>query len=123
MSSDRHEWFLNQVFCHRQMLQHYLCKYLNSDEDIEGVIQDTCLRIHDIQDYTAVESPRALLITIAHNLAVELGRRWVSRATDAVADFDALRVPSGSPHLQEQLASMAMRHGGATLQHPFTLPS
>lgn len=103
MSPDRHEWFLNQVFCHRQMLQHYLRKYLNSDEDIEDVIQDTYLRIYGIQDYTAVESPRALLITIAHNLAVELGRRRVSRATEPVADFDALNVSSGNPHLEEQL--------------------
>ena len=103
MSSDRHEWFLNQVFCHRQMLQQYLRKYLNSDEDIEDVIQDTYLRIYGIQDYAMVESPKALLITIAHNLAVELGRRRVSRATDAVADFDALGVASNNPQLDEQL--------------------
>ena len=103
MSSDRHEWFLNQVFCHRQMLQQYLRKYLNSDEDIDDVIQDTYLRIYGIQDHTAVESPKALLITIAHNLAVELGRRRVSRATDAVADFDALGVSSNNPQLEEQL--------------------
>lgn len=103
MSSDRHEWFLNQVFSHRQMLQRYLRKYLNSDEDIEDVIQDTYLRIYGIQDYTTVESPKALLITIAHNLAVELGRRRVSRATDAVADFDALGVSSSNPQLEQQL--------------------
>lgn len=103
MSPDRHEWFLNQVFCHRQMLQRYLRKYLSSAEDIEDVIQDTYLRIYGIQDYAAVESPKALLITIAHNLAVELGRRRTSRATDAVADFDALNVSSGSPHLEDQL--------------------
>jgi len=103
MPPDHHEWFLNQVFCHRQMLQKYLRRYLNSDDDIEDVIQDTYLRIYGIQDYTAVESPKALLITIAHNLAVELGRRRVSRATDAVADFDALGVSTGSPQLEEQL--------------------
>lgn len=103
MPPERQEWFLNQVFCHRQMLQRYLRKYLNSDEDIEDVIQDTYLRIYAIQDYTAVESPKALLITIAHNLAVELGRRRVSRATDAVADFDALGVSSSTPQLEEQL--------------------
>ncbi len=103
MSHDRHEWFLNQVFYHRRMLQRYLRKYLASDEDIEDVIQDTYLRIYGIQDYTTVESPKALLITIAHNLAVELGRRRVSRATDAVADFDALGVSSNNPHLEEQL--------------------
>jgi RNA polymerase sigma-70 factor (ECF subfamily) len=103
MSPDRHEWFLNQVFCHRQMLHQYLRKYLSSDEDIEDVIQDTYVRIYGIQDYTTVESPKALLITIAHNLAVELGRRRVSRATDAVADFDTLGVSSGTPQLEEQL--------------------
>jgi RNA polymerase sigma-70 factor (ECF subfamily) len=103
MSPDRHEWFLNQVFCHRRMLKQYLRRYLNSDEDIEDVIQDTYLRIYAIQDYTKVESPKALLITIAHNLAVELGRRRVSRATDAVADFDALGVSANNPRLEEQM--------------------
>lgn len=103
MPSDRREWFLNQVFCHRRMLRAYLRRYLSADEDIEDVIQDTYLRIYGIQDYTTVESPKALLITIAHNLAVELGRRRVSRATDTVADFDALGVSSGTPHLEEQL--------------------
>lgn len=103
MPPDHHEWFLNQVFCHRAMLQQYLRKYLSANEDIEDVIQDTYLRIYGIQDYTTVESPKALLITIAHNLAVELGRRRTSRATDAVADFDALGVSSNNPHLEEQL--------------------
>lgn len=103
MSPDRHEWFLNQVFCHRPMLQQYLRRYLDSGEDIDDVIQDTYLRIYGIQDYTTVESPKALLITIARNLAIELGRRRVSRATDAVADFDALGVSSNDPQLEEQL--------------------
>jgi RNA polymerase sigma-70 factor (ECF subfamily) len=103
MPTDRHDWFLNQVFCHRPMLQRYLRTYLSLDEDIEDVIQDTYLRIYGIQDYTSVESPKALLITIAHNLAVELGRRRVSRATDAVADFDALGVSSNTPHIEDQL--------------------
>jgi RNA polymerase sigma-70 factor (ECF subfamily) len=103
MSPDRHEWFLNQVFCHRAMLQGYLRRYLSTEEDIEDVIQDTYIRIYGIQDYTTVESPKALLITIAHNLAVELGRRRTSRATDAVADFDALGVSSSNPQLEEQL--------------------
>ncbi|WP_411833870.1 RNA polymerase sigma factor [Pseudoxanthomonas mexicana] len=85
------------------MLQKYLRTYLSSVEDIEDVIQDTYLRIYAIQDYTTVESPKALLITIAHNLAVEIGRRRSRRATDAVADFDALGVSSGNPQLEDQL--------------------
>lgn len=85
------------------MLQGYLRKYLNAAEDIDDVIQDTYLRVHGIQDYTTVESPKALLITIAHNLAVDLVRCRASRATDAVADFDALGVSTDAPPLEEQI--------------------
>lgn len=99
----RHEWFLNQVFCHRAMLQRYLRKYLSAEDDIEDVIQDAYLRIYAIKDYASVESPKAMLITIAHNLAIEVGRRRTGRATDAVADFEALGVSSNMPLLEEQL--------------------
>jgi len=102
---DRREWFLNQVFCHRAALQRYLRKYLNSAEDIEDVIQDTYLRIYAIKDYAQVESPKAMLLTIAHNLAVEMQRRRASRATDAVADFESLSVFNDEPHVEEQLES------------------
>ncbi|WP_129778307.1 RNA polymerase sigma factor [Peristeroidobacter soli] len=103
MPPDRQEWFLNQVFCHRPMLRKYLRRYLTSDEDIEDVIQDTYLRIYGITDYSAVESPKAMLLTIAHNLAVESGRRRTSRATDSVADVDVIGVAANGPQLEEQL--------------------
>jgi RNA polymerase sigma factor (sigma-70 family) len=99
---DRREWFLNQVFCHRAALQRYLRKYLNSTEDVEDVIQDTYLRVYAIKDYAQVESPKAMLLTIAHNLAVELQRRRASRATEAVADFEALSVLDSEPHVEER---------------------
>ena len=103
MSRDRHEWFLNQVFRYRAALQHYLRKRLSSEEDVEDVIQETYLRIYTVQDYTAVESPKALLIKIAHNLAIELSRRRKSRATDTVADFDELGVSVKSQPIEDQL--------------------
>lgn len=99
---DRREWFLNQVFCHRAALQRYLRKYLNSAEDVEDVIQDTYLRIYAIKDYSEVESPKAMLLTIARNLAIEMQRRRASRATEAVADFESLSVLDNEPHVEEQ---------------------
>lgn len=89
MSSDRHEWFLNQVFRYRPVLQRYLRKRLNTEEDIEDVIQDTYLRIYALQDYQSVESPKSLLIKIAHNLAIELVRRRQSRESGGVVEIDA----------------------------------
>lgn len=103
MTDDRREWFLNQVFCHRDMLQRYLRKYLSSEDDVEDVIQDAYLHIYNIKDYATVESPKAMLLTIAHNLAVELGRKRSSRATDTVADFEALGVSSDEPLVEERL--------------------
>lgn len=85
------------------MLRKYLRRYLSTDEDIEDVIQDTYLRIYGITDYSAVESPKAMLLTIAHNLAVECRRRRSSRATDAVADVDSIGVASNGPQLEDQL--------------------
>ncbi len=103
MPSDRREWFLNQVFCHRAMLKGYLRRYLSSEEDIEDVIQDTYLRIYGIQDYTQVESPKALLISIAHNQAVSLLRSRNRKDTEPVADFEALGVSSDTAMPEEQL--------------------
>lgn len=102
MPSDRREWFLNQVFCHRSMLKGYLRRYLASDDDIEDVIQDTYLRIYGIRDYAQVDSPKALLVSIAHNLAVTLLRSRTTKATDTVADIDALGVSSevAAPEIQ-----------------------
>lgn len=103
MPPDRREWFLNQVFCHRVILKGYLRRYLASNEDIEDVIQDTYLRIYGIQDYAQVGSPKALLISIAHNLAVTLLRSRSTRATDTMADVDALGVPADGAAPEVQL--------------------
>lgn len=85
------------------MLQQYLRGYLAADEDIEDVIQDTYLRIYGIQDYANVESPKALLITIAHNLAVTLIRSRSTRATDAMADIESLGVAAEGELPEDQL--------------------
>src|SRR5689334_10991961 len=103
MSRDRHEWFLNQVFNHRAALKSYLKRFASVDEDIEDLIQETYLRIYGIRDYSAVESPKALLLRIAHNLAIERARSRSTQATDAVADFEELDVYSEEPPLDEAL--------------------
>lgn len=100
---ERHEWFLNQVFRHRATLKRYLKTLISSEEDIEDLIQETYLRIYGLRDFEEVESPKALLLRIAHNLAVERARRRSTQATDSVADFDALAVFSDMAPMDEQL--------------------
>jgi RNA polymerase sigma factor (sigma-70 family) len=90
--ADRHEWFLNQIFRHRADLQRYLQHFTSGAEDIEDLIQETYVQVYALPDYQAVDSPKAYLFTIARNLAVDRARRNVSRATDSVADVEALDV-------------------------------
>jgi DNA-directed RNA polymerase specialized sigma24 family protein len=89
MAEKRHDWFLNQVFQHRAALHRYLGKLTSGAEDIEDLVQETYVRIYALPDYLQVDSPKALLFRIAHNLAVERARRHKTQATDAMADLEA----------------------------------
>ena len=75
MADARHEWFLNQVFRHRAALYRYLRRFTSGAEDIEDLVQETYVRVYAMPDFQAVDSPRALLFRIAHNMAVERARR------------------------------------------------
>jgi len=103
MADARHEWFLNQIFRHRAALHRYLRKFTSGGEDIEDLVQETYVRVYSLPDYRAVESPRALLFRIAHNLAVERARRRNSQSTDSVAEFDGLDVSCVEAAPEEQL--------------------
>ena len=103
MADARHEWFLNQIFRHRSALYRYLRKFTSAAEDIEDLVQETYVRVYALSDYQAVDSPRALLFRIAHNMAVERARRQKSQATDSVGDLERLSVYSYDVSAEEQL--------------------
>jgi RNA polymerase sigma factor (sigma-70 family) len=103
MADRRHEWFLNQIFRHRAALHSYLRKFTSGAEDLEDLIQETYVRMYALEDHRDVDSPRALLFRIAHNLAVERARRQSTQATDSVADFEVLNVFSNEAPADEQL--------------------
>src|ERR1700678_2731599 len=103
MADDRREWFLNQIFRHRAALYRYLRKFTSGAEDIDDLVQETCVSVYSLPDYRAVDSPRALLFRIAHNMAVERARRRKSQATDSVADLERLTVYSSDAPADEQI--------------------
>jgi len=103
MADERHEWFLNQIFRHRAALHRYLRRFTSGAEDIEDLVQETYVRVYALPDYHAVDSSKALLFRIAHNLAVERARRQKSQATDTVADFEQLNVYTSEAPPDEQV--------------------
>ena len=105
MAEKRHDWFLNQIFKHRTALHRYLGKLTSGAEDVEDLVQEAYVRIYAVTDYHQVESPKALLFRIAHNLAVERARRQKAQATDTMADFETLSVYSNEAPPDEQTDS------------------
>src|SRR5258708_23234459 len=87
MADERHEWFLNQIFRHRAALYRYLRKFTSGAEDIEDLVQETYVRVYALSHTQAVDSPRALLFRIAHNMAVERARRPKSPGTGNAGGF------------------------------------
>jgi RNA polymerase sigma factor (sigma-70 family) len=102
MPEKRHDWFLNQIFQHRKALHRYLGKLTSGAEDLEDLVQEAYVRIYAVADYHQVESPKALLFRIAHNLAVERARRQKAQATDTVGDLETLSVFSNEAPPDEQ---------------------
>jgi RNA polymerase sigma-70 factor (ECF subfamily) len=103
MSDARHAWFLNQIFRHRSALHRYLRKFTSGAEDIEDLVQETYVRVYSMPDFEAVDSPRALLFRIAHNMAVERARRRKAQATDSMGDLQAVNVYSEDAPADVQL--------------------
>jgi RNA polymerase sigma-70 factor (ECF subfamily) len=103
MADERHEWFLNQIFRHRAALYRYLRKFTSGSEDIDDLVQETYMRVFGLPDYHAVDSPKALVFKIAHNLAVERARRQKSQATDSIADLDLSNVSSTEAPADQQI--------------------
>lgn len=102
MAETRHDWFLGQVFHHRAALHRYLGKLTSGAEDIEDLVQETYVRIYALPDYQRIESPKALLFRIAHNLAVERARQRKAQATDTMGDLETLTVFSTEAPPDEQ---------------------
>lgn len=103
MADDRRKRLLDQIFSHRAALQKYLRKFTAGAEDVEDLVQEAYVRVCALPPAQVVDSPRALLFRIAHNLAVDRARQKVTRATDDVADFEPLNVSSDEAEPDEQV--------------------
>ncbi|WP_343633661.1 RNA polymerase sigma factor [Roseateles sp.] len=87
----------------RKALERYVQRLLGNADDAAEVSQEAFLRLYaaEVGDQTPVSE--ALLYTVARNLALSELRKRTSRATDAVGDWDDLRVEDLSPGIEDML--------------------
>ena len=103
MADERRKRLLDQVFSYRVALLKYLRRFTAGGEDVEDLVQEAYVRVCAMSPAQAVDSPRALLFSIARNLAVDRARQKVTHATDDVADFEPLNVSSEEAEPDERV--------------------
>ncbi|MEH0166637.1 RNA polymerase sigma factor [Paucibacter sp. JuS9] len=87
----------------RRALERYVQRLLGNADEAAEVSQEAFLRVYaaELGDQTPVSE--ALLYTVARNLALSELRKRTSRATDAVGDWDDLRVEDTGPSVETLL--------------------
>lgn len=86
---------------YRGALQRYLARLVGSADLAEDLTQATFLRAFSTAN--DARSPKSLLFTTAHHLAIDYHRRARVAATDAVADMEALATRDTAPDPENQL--------------------
>ena len=87
-------------------LRGLLRRYTRNDSDVEEFIQESYARLFATygRESTEVRSPRAFLLTVARNLAVDRARREKALPIEFVADMEQLQIADEKPSV-EQLVS------------------
>lgn len=81
-------WYLTEVQPHRPALRAWLLSRFPSLTDVEDLVQESCVRVAQARENTAVRSARALLFATARNLAIDLVRRQRIAAFEPLTGSD-----------------------------------
>lgn len=74
-SPDSARWFSDTVQVHAEPLKGWLRSRFPSISDPENIVQEALTRVWRVGENCRAESPKALLYTTAHNLAIDQLRR------------------------------------------------
>ena len=69
------QWFLTEVQPHRPALRAWLLARFPTLPDVDDLVQESCVRLLQARETTAIRSTRALLFVTARNLALDAVRR------------------------------------------------
>jgi RNA polymerase sigma factor (sigma-70 family) len=95
--SEHERWFRDEVQIHDGALRAWLRGKFPSVFDVDDLVQETLTRVWGMQRAQEITSPRALLFTTAHNLAIDQIRRQKVVQMESLAEPAELFVQEDSP--------------------------
>lgn len=84
----------------RRLLERYVQRLLGNADEAAEVSQEAFLRVYAAELGEQTPVSEALLYTVARNLALTELRKRIARATDAVGEWDDLRVEDTGPSVE-----------------------
>lgn len=97
-------WFAEEVQVHKTALLAWLHGKFPEASDLDDIAQEALTRVWRARANSAVPSPKALLFTIAHNLALDQVRRNQVADIKPLAEMAALYVYEDGPSPAETTA-------------------
>ena len=85
-------WFKREILPHEPILARYLLRVWPRRDDVNDLRQETYARVYAAARTARPRSPRAFLLSTAHNLLLDRIRRERVVSIEAVADIDKLHV-------------------------------
>lgn len=89
-------WFMAEVLPHAATYRARAAYFCGRDE-ADDLVQEAYARVLNTADYRSISSPRAFVLTIVHNLALERIRRANVVRIDVLASLDMPEVADPAP--------------------------
>jgi RNA polymerase sigma factor (sigma-70 family) len=99
-SAELEAWFQNEVRPHETEMRRRLLE-MSAPDDIDDLVQEAFLRLLKMREKAPVFHPRALLLGIARNAALDLYRRKKRSRTNPLGENEQLDVPDDGPSTQD----------------------
>lgn len=102
--SEASDWYADQVHAHRETLHRWLQGKFSDGIDLDDIVQEAMTRVWSARLQGSVESPKALLFTVAHNLALDRLRRERIVSFEPITENDNSTVYEDGPSPAEAAA-------------------
>lgn len=95
--SDASDWYADEVQVHKNTLYHWLQGKFSDSIDLDDIVQEAMTRVWHARTQGPINSPKALLFTVAHNLALDRLRREKIVSFEPITETTTLNVYVDGP--------------------------
>lgn len=102
---DIDRWFIDRVLPHANAYHRQARRWAINADAVEDIVQEAYARVITMQGWQALLSPKAYMLLVVRNIAIDRLRRAQAVPFDRAGDSALLTLADDAPNAFEQLAS------------------